>query len=542
MLSAFLLLSVAVAAPAPITPVATAPCDASAAQRTTAALSSSWTRWGVDERNSRFVGASDGALTAEELPRLKLKWAFALGETDNARSQPAVADGKLFVGSETGAVHALDPATGCTWWSYEVGSPVRSGIVVSPAEAGQPARVFLGSMGATVVALDASTGALAWKTKVEEHFAAVITGTPQLYRGVLYVPVSSFESVLPLQPAYSCCTFRGSIVAVDAATGRVQWKRYTIDEPAQPTTKSASGTQLKGPSGAAVWSTPTIDEKLDRLYIGTGNSYSDPASSRSDAIIALDRATGKVVWTRQFVSNDAYNSSCDVPPKGSCPKSDGPDSDFGQPPILVSLPGGARGLAIGAKSGIVRVIDPDREGAVVWERRLGPAGKLGGLHWGSAADSRNVYSAMGGQSLSAVGDSAAPGGYRLVPDPAKGGGLFALDLLTGTEQWHADPPRCSARPLCSPAQSAPVTAIAGAVLSGSLDGHLRAYSTADGRVIWDVDTAHDFTVVNEGRGRGGALDVSGPVIAGKMLFVTSGYAQFGGMPGNVLLAFSLDGR
>lgn len=481
-------------------------------------------------------------MTADEVPRLTLKWAFSLGETDNARSQPAVADGRLFVGSEAGTMHALDPQTGCIWWRYEHGAPVRSGIVASPAAAGAPGRVFFGSMGATVVALDAATGALAWKTKVEEHFAAVITGTPQLYRGTLYVPVSSFESVLPLQPAYSCCTFRGSVVAIEAATGRVLWKRFTIDEPAQPTTKSVSGAQLKGPSGAAVWSTPTIDEKLDRLYVGTGNSYSDPASARSDAIIAIERATGKVVWARQFVTNDAYNSSCDVPPKGSCPKADGPDSDFGQPPILVTLPGGARGLVIGSKSGMVRVIDPDRDGAGVWEHRIGAAGKLGGLHWGSAADSRNVYAALGGQQLGAVGDSAAPGGYRLVPDSAQGGGLFALDLATGKEQWHADPPRCTARPLCSPAQSAPVTAIRGAVFSGSLDGHLRAYSTADGRVIWDVDTARDFPVVNEGSGRGGALDVSGPVVAGKMLFVTSGYAQFGGMPGNVLLAFSVDGR
>jgi polyvinyl alcohol dehydrogenase (cytochrome) len=333
--------------------------------------------------------------------------------------------------------------------------------------------------------------------------------------------------------------FRGSVVALDAATGKILWKTYMIDEVAIPTTKSKTGAQMKGPSGAAVWSTPTIDVSLGRLYVGTGNNYSDPPTSRSDAVVALDLKTGGIVWEKQFVGKDAYNSSCDLPEKPNCPASDGPDYDFGQPPILVSLPGGQRALVIGQKSGDVRALAPDREGAVLWETKVGPGGKLGGVHWGSASDGRHVYVALGGQSMRFMPDSTLAEKFRMEPDPAQGGGLFALDLATGKQVWKAPPIACTTRPLCSPAQSAPVTAIAGAVFSGSLDGHLRAYSATSGAVLWDFDTIREFDVVNDGKARGGALDVAGPVVAGKMVFVMSGYGLFRAAPGNVLLALTV---
>ena len=494
-----------------------------------------WTSWGVDIRNSRFQPASVAGIVVRDVPSLELAWAFSLGSVANARSQPAVADGRVFVGTEAGVVFALDAATGCMLWQFKADLPVRTSVVASKSA------IFVGDVAANVYAADAATGTRLWKTHVDEHKAAVVTGAPQLYRGVLYVPVSSYESTLPLDPAYGCCTFRGSVVALDAAKGNVIWKTYTIDDTAKATGKSKSGAQTKGPSGAPVWSTPTIDERLDRLYVATGNNYSDPVTPRSDAVLALDRRTGKILWSRQFSPRDAYNSSCDIPGKVNCPASDGPDADFGQPPILVSLPNGRRALVIGQKSGDAHALDPDKGGEVLWSVNVGPGGKLGGAHWGSAVDSRNMYVALSGHQMRAVKDTTVPGGYRIEPDPQQGGGLAAVSLADGKIVWKAPPSSCGQRARCSPAQSAAVSAIQGAVFSGSVDGHLRAYSTATGEVIWDVDTAREYPTVNGAKARGGSLDVAGPVIAGGRVYVMSGYALWGGMPGNVLLAFSVGG-
>jgi polyvinyl alcohol dehydrogenase (cytochrome) len=220
----------------------------------------------------------------------------------------------------------------------------------------------------------------------------------------------------------------------------------------------------------------------------------------------------------------------------------GRDFDFGQPPILVSLPNGRRALVLGQKSGVVSAVDPDREGEILWQTRLGKGGSLGGLEWGSAADRENMYAAVSDASLSAVADKSTPQGYKLELDPTRGGGLFALRLASGEKVWSAKPTSCGDRKQCSPAQSAAVTAIKGAAFSGSVDGHLRAYSTSTGEVIWDVDTAREYDTLNGQKAQGGSLDVAGPVISHGVLYVNSGYGQWGGMPGNVLLAFSVDGK
>ena len=410
--------------------------------------------------------------------------------------------------------------------------------VVSTDRDGAADAVYVGDAAGQVFALDARTGARRWKTRVDAHPAAIVTGAPQLHAGVLYVPVSSYESVLTLQPGYACCTFRGSVVALDAESGRVRWQTWMIPDSARST-----GSRTLGPSGAAVWSTPTIDERLDRLYVGTGNNYSEPTSPGSDAVVALDRRTGRVLWTRQYTAKDAYNIACDIPGPGhaGCPTSDGPDADFGQPPILLTLPNGRRALVIGQKSGQVHALDPDRDGAPLWTARVGEGGRLGGVHWGSASDGRAVYVAQGGQGIVPVPADSPPGAMRLEADRTRGGGLVALDPATGRTLWSAPAHSCDTRPRCSPAQSAPVTVVPGAVLSGALDGHLRAYATADGRVLWDVDTAREFTTRDGATARGGSLDVAGPVVAGDMVLVMSGYAQHQAMPGNVLLAFSVDG-
>jgi len=369
---------------------------------------------------------------------------------------------------------------------------------------------------------------------VDSHPAAVITGTPTFYDGRLYVPVASREEAYAIASAYQCCTFRGSVVALDGATGKQIWKTYTISEEARPTKKNKVGTQLLGPSGAGIWSTPTVDVKRRLLYVTTGDNYSDPPTTRSDAFLAMDLESGKILWSRQMTVADAFTLACRMLDTTNCPDSNGPDFDFGAPPILVSLQNGRRALVAGQKSGIVHAIDPDKDGEVIWQTRIGKGGGLGGIEWGSATDQSRIYVALS--------DIAFPTSSRKELDPKPGGGMFALSLEKGERIWHTPPPGCGDRKRCSPAQSAAVSAITGAAFSGSVDGHLRAYSTKDGSILWDFDTVGPYKTVNGVEASGGSLDGAGPAIGGGMLFVNSGYPVFGAMPGNVLLAFSVDGK
>src|SRR4029079_17913885 len=212
--------------------------------------------------------------------------------------------------------------------------------------------------------------------------------------------------------------------------------------------------------------------------------------------------------------------------------------DIGAPAVLERLPDGVERLLVGQKSGVVYGLDPARRGELVWQAGVGERGLNGGIVWGLASDGRNVYAAVSDLARRARTDTTAFDWRPTGVDPSSGGGLTALDIRTGASCWSAPPAACPAtRAVCSPAQPAAVTAIPGAVLSGAVDGHLRAFAAADGHVLWDFDTAREFDTVNGVPGRGGSLDGAGPVIAGGMLYTTSGYSRNGGMPGNVLLAF-----
>ncbi|HEY6988214.1 MAG TPA: PQQ-binding-like beta-propeller repeat protein, partial [Bryobacteraceae bacterium] len=514
-------------------PPAAAFCNANSQQMPSKPAAPSWNGWGANSANTRSQSAEAAGIKAADVPKLKLKWAFGLGDGTAVRSQAAAADGWVFVANLTGEVYSLDAHTGCIQWSFKADAPVRSAIVFGKTGgSAKPSAIYFGDQKGNAYAVEASTGHLLWKTHVAEHFAALISGAPALHGDVLYVPVSSYEEALAGSPTYECCTFRGSLVALDASTGKCIWKSYTIPESAKPTVKSKTGVQLQGPSGASIWSTPTFDEKRNALYVATGDNYSDPPSATSDAVVAFDAKTGKLLWSKQVTQGDVYNMG---------PHASGRDFDFGEPPILVTLPNGHRALVIGQKSGIAHALDPDREGAILWQTALGKGGPLGGIQWGSAADNQNMYVAVSDLAMTGVADKSAPQGYRLELDPNHGGGLFALRLTNGEKVWSARPASCGERKHCSPAQSAAVTVISGAVFSGSVDGHLRAYSADTGQVIWDVDTAHEYETVNGQKAHGGSIDVAGPVIAGGMLYVNSGYGQWGGMPGNVLLAFSVPG-
>jgi polyvinyl alcohol dehydrogenase (cytochrome) len=506
-----------------------------------AADSPQWNGWSPSVTNSRFQDAAPAGLAAADVPQLKLKWAFNLGAVTMARGQPTVAGNRVFVPTLTGSVYSLDRQTGCTQWGFKAGTGIRSGVTVGDLNGG--AAVYFSDGGGTVYALNASSGELIWKVRPVDHFATIATAAPQVYKGVVYQSFSSFEEALGPDPNFECCTFRGSVVALDAATGKKLWQTFTIPDAAKPTGKNAAGKQRRGPSGAGVWSTPTIDEELGVLYVATGDNYSDPPTNTSDAILAMDLKTGNLRWSKQLTEKDTYNNGCVTPQRTNCPETAGPDFDFGQPPILVRVGPGRRALVIGQKSGMVHAVDPDHDGKVLWQTRAGVGGPLGGSQWGSAADSQNIYVAISGIGLSGVPDPKAPGGFRLLLDPKKGGGLHALALATGKVVWSTTPEPCAeGRTDCSPAQSGAVTAIPGVVFSGSVDGHLRAYSTGTGKVLWDIDTAREFNAVNGKPAHGGSMDAGGPVVVGGMVFVNSGYGQWGGMAGNALLVYSVGGK
>jgi polyvinyl alcohol dehydrogenase (cytochrome) len=404
---------------------------------------------------------------------------------------------------------------------FKASATVKTAISVGD---GGNAALF-GDTNGNVYALKVADGSVIWEVHPDPHPAARITGSPLLVGTRLYVPISSGEEGASANPAYPCCTFRGSVIALDTATGQQVWKGYTIAEEAKPTRKNPQGVQYFGPSGAAVWSSPTADLKAHAIYVGTGNNYSDPSTDMSDAVVAFDMITGKRLWWRQLMPKDVWNSGCVAEKRDNCPTQRGDDYDFGAPPILQSLADGRRMLLAAQKSGVVYALDPDNHGRILWKSRIGKGGPLGGVEWGGAANGRHAFFPLSDFDFD---------------NPNVGGGMFALDLATGKQVWHISPPKpaCAGQYGCSPAQMAPPTLIPGVVFAGSLDGHLRAYDTRRGDVLWDFDTAQSFKTTNGVPAHGGSLNGAGPAIVSGMLFVNTGYTN--AMAGNVLLAFGLD--
>jgi polyvinyl alcohol dehydrogenase (cytochrome) len=491
----------------------------------------SWNGWGPDLRGTRFQPAAAAGLTASDVPRLKLKWAFGFPGVSASGSQVSVAGSRAFVGSRNGMVYALDTRTGCLAWAFEADAGVRSTPVVERAVDGRSATVYFGDAHAQVYALDAMTGAMRWKVKVDDHPDAIVTGGAAILNGRLYVGVSSLEEGTAVVPTYQCCTFRGSVVSLDAATGRQVWKTFTVADEPRPTTKNSVGTQLFGPSGVGVWSVPVLDPDRNRLYVGTGDSYSNPPARESDAIMALAMDTGRIVWLQQTLAGDAWNVGCfetTGPGRVNCPESAGPDHDYSSGPSLVVSADGRRVLLAGQKSGVMHGVDPE-SGELLWKTRAGEGGILGGIEWGFATDGSVAYISLSNALEKKAGEA---------------GGLVAMNVLDGKVRWSVPPhsDSCGGKTGCNTGQPQAVSAIPGVVFSGSLDGHLRAYDAESGRELWDVDTAREFETVNTVAARGGSLNGPGATVVGGMLFVSSGYGSLGFMPGNVLLAFSVDGK
>lgn len=480
--------------------------------------------WGHDNR--RFVPASVSGLSRADLPRMKLKWAYAYPNAVRARSQPTIGWGAVFVGSQNGTVYAFDLDTGCTRWTQRLTAEIRTAIVADP----NAQRLYFGDVHGRAWALDAFTGKPLWQTKLDDHPNATVTGSPTLAGGVIYFPVSSLEVTSAADPAYACCTFRGSVSALDPASGVVRWKTYVIPKAPEPYGKTNVGTAILGPSGAPVWNAPTYDARRGRLYFGTGENYSSPADGNSDAVFAVDAKTGAVAWVRQLTRGDAWNVGC-MMGNENCPKEHGPDLDLSASPLLIPLANGRDIVVVGQKSGVAYGIDPDT-GALVWERRLGHGGTQGGVHFGMTAVGDTVFVP--------IVDMANTRDARRYDERQRGAGVHAVKAATGDVVWrnHADPAACKGREFCDPGVSAAATSIEDVVFAGHLDGVMRAYDAKTGAVVWSYDTTQPTKTITGAMAAGGSMSGPGAAIADRHLVFNSGYGIYYHMPGNLLMVFA----
>jgi polyvinyl alcohol dehydrogenase (cytochrome) len=482
-----------------------------------------WMAWGGDATNTRY--AAQGGLTAQDLPRLKLKWAFAYDGATSARVQPALAGGKLFAGSDNGELHALDPKTGCTYWTYRAEFGIRSALSVWPYRSGNTTRyaVFFGDQKANVYAVDAVTGQLVWKRQADAHPNAAITGAIAVADGKAFVPIQGLgEETTAGRGDNKCCTFRGNLTALDVNTGALIWKTYTVDEPKPRGKNARNGTDAFGPAGGGIWSSPTVDVARRSVYFATGNGYADPVQPMTDSVVAVDMQTGKVKWFYQGTKGDSWLGGRPEKSTGSgCPEVSGPDHDFSAAPMLATVDG-RQLIVIPQKSGMAHAINPDT-GAMVWQYRFGEGSALGG-QWGATFDGRQAYFGNGSYR------SERPGGIR------------AVRAGTGQQAWNVEAPPvlCAGQPRCNASQAGAATAIPGAVIAGSIDGGLRAYAADGGEILWQFDTNRSFDTVNGVPGTGASIDGSPLIVGGSMIFVNSGYGGIAARPGNVLLAFGVD--
>ncbi len=484
--------------------------------------------WGNDKEGSGFRTSQQAGITAENVGSLKLKWAFAFPDATIVRSKPAVVGDWLIVGGQFGDVFALNMHTGKIGWQFTAGAAIRGAISI--VKNGNSFTAFFADNSTNVYALNVNTGKLIWSKRAGFEPQSSNTGSVVVYNGKVFVPISSIEVSSAANGNYNCCTSSGGVVALDAKTGNKIWQ-YRILPKAIESSKKKNGKPIYGPSGAPVWCSPTIDAKRGLLYIGTGENYSYPASNTSDAIQALDMKTGKLIWNFQATKGDMYNLAC--PYFDNCPDQKSPDFDFGMAPMLVQQKDGKEILVAGQKSGIVYGVSPTT-GKVIWQTRIGKGGKLGGVHWGMATDKNLVFAANADNTVFGAIDT---GDSSLQATP----GVYALDVANGKVIWKTPTPDCGKKD-CLRANSAAPLVIPGIIFAGALDGHMRAYATADGKILWDFDTVKEYETVDGIKGQGGAIDGPAPVVADGMLFVNSGYGMFGQMPGNVLLAFAIDGK
>lgn len=485
---------------------------------------SNWNGWGGSINNVRYQKL-EKAINRENVKGLTLDWVFAFPQASRVRSQPLVTANSTFIGSQSGTIYALDTDSGCVQWLFQADSEVRGSLFLS----NDKSALLFGDFKANVYSINAISGSLNWKNNISYHPQATITGSVTADSNKIYVPVSSLEVIPAARSEYECCTFRGSLVALGLKTGEVAWQRFTTQPPSLRGKNSAGALQF-GPSGAPIWSSPTLDQKRGLVYVTTGQNYSSPASDTSDAVLAIDKNTGVVKWVTQVTKGDAWNGGCSRK-TANCPKENGPDFDIGASAVLVADKQGKDWIVLGQKSGLVYGLDPEQAGKLIWTTRVGSGGTMGGVHWGMSSNGELLY----------VGVSDLPTNNPYKEGPPQPG-VTALELTTGEIKWRFEPQnRCSNEETfnCYPGISAAVTSTPELVFAGGLDGWLHILDSYNGDLLWEFNSKRTFNADNGGEGFGGSIEADGPVIAQERVFVTSGYDKWGEAPGNVLLVFSL---
>ncbi len=502
-------------------------------------------RWGLDPHNTAAVGPDVSAITARNVDRLELKWAFGLPHSADARSQPVITTDTLFVAAVGGDLFALDRFTGCIKWHFSAPAPLRTALTLGSIRGGGADRpvLFFGDAEAAANAVDARTGEPVWRTDVAVAEHSILTGAPIQHADQLIVPVSMYEVALARDPDYECCKSHGAVHSLDVNTGTVRWTTHLTAD-AEPRGLTSAGTRRWGPSGVPVWSTPTVDATRGVVYVGTGQNASAPATDFSDSVLALALETGAIVWHFQALAGDTYNDGCSSFPTGpNCPSWAGPDFDIGASIALTKNSTGKEVLVVGQKSGDVYTLDPDDAGRMVWQQRVGSGSPLGGVHWGVAVADGVVFAPVADPEF-------------LMPGYAPKPGLYALAIDSGDIVWeHPIERGCATNlgeyfdrevlyPECSfyYGLSAAPTVVRDVVFAPGLDGRVRAFATKDGSELWQFETARPFDTMNGVEAHGGSIDSAGVQVAGRMIYVQSGYSLFGQLPGNVLLAFELPAR
>ena len=483
-----------------------------------------------DGNNPRHLEAAQAGLSTADLSNLELAWVVAFPDTSGLRAAPVIIGSTIFYSAtDSGRVFALDTNSGCAKWVYEADSRLRSSLAYS--EIDDLRMLVFTDSGGMVHTVDAKTGELIWIASGQaSNNQGMLTGTPVIHEDKIIVPVSGSGVITGGNPNYECCENHGAVTALNVHTGEKLWEYHTMPAAEYTGQLSSTGVKQRGPSGAPIWTTPTIDAKRGQVYVTTGENTSHPTTNTSDAIIALDIETGEANWVFQALENDMWNFGCSArgPNCIILEDTNSVDFDFGGPAILVGTDEGEL-LIAGQKSGDLWALNPET-GALVWNQRVGEGTALGGNHWGIATDSERAFMTIND-----------PGGMNGNSRP----GLYSYFVGTGEPSWFYE-----AQPECNDRRSerlrrceslygfsATPLSVDGAVITGGLDGRLFVFNSGSGELIFQYDTVKDYETVNGVEGYGGSIDSHSIAAGSGMVFVGSGYGQFRQVPGNVLLAF-----
>lgn len=490
-------------------------------------LSFSYTE--ADGNNTRHLSAAQAGLTTADMPKLELAWAVAFPETSSLRAAPVIIGSTIFYSAtDSGRVFALDTDSGCAKWVYNAETRLRSSMAYGVVD-GLSTLVFSDGRG-MIHSINAENGEAIWVASGQaSNNQGMLTGTPVIHEDKIIVPVSGSGVITGGNPNYECCENHGAVTALNVRTGEKLWEYHTMPAAQYTGAVSSTGVKQRGPSGAPIWTTPTIDVERGQIYVTTGENTSHPTTGTSDSIIALNLETGEENWTFQALENDMWNFGCSAGGPNCIVLADtnSVDFDFGGPAILVES-GEQQLLIAGQKSGDIWALDPDT-GVLVWNQRVGEGTALGGNHWGIATDSERAFMTIND-----------PGNRSANSFP----GLYTYFVGTGEPSWSFSvEPDCDGRSerlrRCESLYgfSATPLSVDGAIITGGLDGRLFIFNSDTGEQLFNFDTVTDFETVNGVEGYGGSIDSHSISAGSGMVFVGSGYGSFSQVAGNVLLAF-----